>query len=30
MTKPTFWQGVRCIAILLALQALVWALDIWL
>jgi len=29
LTKPKWWQGVRCIVVCLALQAFLWALDVW-
>jgi len=28
MTKPTLWQGIRCIAVCLALQVFPWALEL--
>ena len=29
MIKPTFRQGLLCIVVCLALQAFLWALDLW-
>jgi len=29
MRKPKWWQGILCIVICLALQAFLWALDLW-
>jgi len=29
MTKPKWWQGLLCIVVCLALQAFLWALDLW-
>ena len=29
MTKPSLGQKVACVVIILALQAFLWALDIW-